>query len=115
MLKRKEEPHEEAEILRKALRQEKNLALSGDTCVANERMRSDLKKSLSRIEAERGVEQGKAGLKISLLGISRKEASNFLGLRRRHRSTLHSIQGFLCSLRIGGHRGEVEKMAMPST
>ena len=83
MLKRKEEPHEEAEILRKALRQEKNLALSGDTCVANERMRSDLKKSLSRIEAERGVEQGKAGLKISLLGISREGGFQFSRIEKK--------------------------------
>ena len=35
-----EGPHEEAEIQRKALRRGKNLALSEDTCLEKERVRS---------------------------------------------------------------------------
>ena len=37
-----EEPHDEAEIQRKALRRGKNLAFSEDTCLEKERVRSKM-------------------------------------------------------------------------
>ena len=62
-----EGPHEEAEIQHKALRTRKNLAISEDTCLNKERVRSkmtprkvgsriEVKKSWSGIETEARVE-----------------------------------------------------------
>ena len=51
-------PHEEAEIHRKALRREKNLAFSKDTCLEKEEsaVEGDPMKSWSGIEMEAGAE-----------------------------------------------------------
>ena len=51
-----EEPHEEAEIQRKALRRGKNLAFSEDTCLEKSAVEGDPKESWSGIETEAGAE-----------------------------------------------------------
>ena len=50
------EPHEEAEIQRKALRRGKNLAFSEDACLEKERVPSKVTPSWSGIETEAEVE-----------------------------------------------------------
>ena len=54
-----EGPHEEAEIQRKALRRGKNLALSKDTCLEKERVRSKVTPRKVRVKLERRRESSK--------------------------------------------------------
>ena len=81
-----EGPHEEAEIQRKALSREKNLAFSKDTCLEKERVR--LKVTTRKVGAglKRRREPSKKRLVRRLAwwgSIEKKEVSHLLGLRGR--------------------------------
>ena len=67
-----EGPHDEAQIQRRALRPGNNLALSEDTCLVKERVRSKVtpEKSWSGIETDAGVEKEEIELEVSLMGIN---------------------------------------------
>ena len=82
-----EGPHEEAEIQRKALKQEKSLAFSEDTCLEKERVRSQVTPRKVGVGLKRRRELSKRRLGWRLAwweSTEKKEASYFLGLRGRH-------------------------------
>ena len=86
-----EEPHEDAEIQRKALRRGKNLAFSEDTCLENERMRSKVtsRKVGVGLKRRREPSRRRFGWRLVWWGSTEKEASHFLGLRERHQYSDH--------------------------
>ena len=82
-----EGPHDEVEIQRKALRRGKNLAFSEDTCVEKERVLSKVtpRKVGVGLKRRREPSRRKLGWRLAWWGSTKKkEASHFLGLRRRH-------------------------------
>ena len=82
-----EEPHEETEIQRKALRRGTNLAFSEDTCLKKERMRSKEtpRKIGDGLKRRREPSKKKLGWRLAWWGSTeKKEASRLLGLRGRH-------------------------------
>ena len=81
-----EGPHEEAEIQRKALRRGKNLALSEDTCLEKERVRSKVTPRRVGVELKRRRKPSKRrlGWRLAWWRSTEKEASHLLGLRERH-------------------------------
>ena len=65
-------------------------------------------KSRSSIEAERGVDQEETRMKISLMGINRKEGLTFARIDRKTpvlRPILQLNQGSLCVFRNNWYRG----------
>ena len=81
-----EEPHEEAEIQRKALTRGKNLAFSEDTCLEKERVRSKVTPRKVGVGLKRRREPNKRrlGWRLAWWESTEKEASHLLGLRGRH-------------------------------
>ena len=79
--------HEEAEILRKALRRGKNLAFSEDTCLEKERVRSNVTPRKIGVGLKRRWEPSRRrlGWRLAWWGSTKmKEASHLLRLRARH-------------------------------
>ena len=79
-------PHEEAEIQRKALRRGKNLAISEDTCLEKERVRSKVTPRKVGVGLKRRREPSKRrlGWRLAWWGSTeKKEASHLFGLRGR--------------------------------
>ena len=115
-----EGPHEEAEILRKALKRRKNLAFCDDTCLVKERVRSKVtpRKVGVGLKRRREPSRRRLGWRLAWWGSTEKnEASYLLGLRGRHQ---YSDQ---CSNRNGapcmastavGTEGEEDQMARSS-
>ena len=83
-----EGPHEEAEIHRKALRRGKNLAISEDSCLEKERVRSKVTPRKVGVGLKRRREPSRRRLALCAF-TEKKEASHLLGLRGRHQ---HSYQ-----------------------
>ena len=82
-----ERPHEQAEIQHKALRREKNLAFSEDTCLEKERVRSKVtpRKVIVRLKRRREPSKRRLGWKLAWWrSTEKKEASHLLRLRGRH-------------------------------
>ena len=82
-----ERPQEEAEIQRKALRREKNLAFSEDTCLEKERVRSKVtpRKVGVGLKRRREPSRRRLGWRLAWWGSTeKKEASHLLGLSGRH-------------------------------
>ena len=81
-----EGPHEEAEIRRRALRREKNLAFSEDTCLEKERVRSKVTPRKIGVGLKRGkVNKRRWGWRLAWWGYTEKnEVSHLLELRGRH-------------------------------
>ena len=82
-----EEPHEEAEIQRKALRRGKNLAFSENTCLEKERVRSKVtpRKVGVGLKQRREPSRRRLGWRLAWWGsYEQKEASHLLGWRGRH-------------------------------
>ena len=82
-----EEPHEEAEIQRKALRRGKNLAFSEDTCLEKERVRSKVTPRKVGLGLKWRWELSKRRLDWRLAwwgSTEKKKASHLLGFRGRH-------------------------------
>ena len=80
-------PHDEVEIQRKALGRGKNLALSKDTCLEKERVRSKvtLRKVGVKLERRRESNKSRMGWRLAWWGSTeKKEALHLLGLRGRH-------------------------------
>ena len=80
-------PHEEAEIQRKALRSEKNLAFSEDTCLEKERVRSKVtpRKVGVRLKRRRKPSKRRLGWRLAWWeSTEKKEASHLFALRGRH-------------------------------
>ena len=111
------EPHEEAEIQRKALRCGKNLAFSKDTCLGKSTVKGDPKKSWSWIETEMRADKEEVGLQVSLMGIHCEEGGlTFARIERKTpvlRPALQSKQSSLCGLHRsrdqggGGSNGQI--------
>ena len=79
--------HEEAKIQRKALRREKNLAFSEDTCLEKERVRSKVTPRKVGVGLKRRREPSKRRLGWTLAwwgSTEKKETSHLFGLRGRH-------------------------------
>ena len=79
--------HDEAEIQRKALRREKNLAFSEDTCLEKERVRLKVtpRKVGVGLKRKREPSRRRWGWRLAWSGSTqKKEASHFLGLRGKH-------------------------------
>ena len=113
-------PHEEAEIQRKALRREKNLAFSENTCLEKERLRSKVTPRKVGVGLKRGREQSRTRLDWRLAwwgSTEKKEASHLLGLRGRHQySGQRSNRNralYLASTTVGTE-GEEDQMARSS-
>ena len=82
-----EGPHEEAEIQRNALRRGKNLALSEDTCLEKEKVRSKVtpRKVGVGLKRRREPSRRRLGWRLAWWGSTEnKEASHLLILRGRH-------------------------------
>ena len=82
-----EGPHEEVEIQRKALRRGKNLAISEDTCLERERVRSKVtpRKVGVGLKRRREPSRRRLGWRLAWWGSTeKKEASHFLGMRGKH-------------------------------
>ena len=82
-----EGPHEEAQIQCKALRRRKNLAVSKETCLEKERVRSKVtpRKAGVGLKRRRELSKRRLGLRLAWWGSNKKkEASHLLGLRGRH-------------------------------
>ena len=105
-----ERSHEEADIQRKALRRGKNLALSKDTCLEKESVRSKMTPSKVEMELIRKWEPSKRKLDWRLAwcgSTEKKETSRLLGLRGRHQYSdqrSKSKQSSLCGLDRNGDR-----------
>ena len=112
-----EGPHEEAEIQGEALRREKNLAFSEDTCLEKERVQSKVtpRKVGVGLKQRRELSRRRLGWRLAWWGsIEKKEASHLLGLRGRHQySDLHSNQNRApCVVSTAvGTEGEEDQMA----
>ena len=79
--------HEEAKIHRKALKQEKNVVLSEDTCLEKKRMWSKVtpRKVGVGLKRRRELSRRRLGWRLSWWGSTEKKgASHLLGLRGRH-------------------------------
>ena len=79
--------HEEAQIQRRALKRGKYLALSEDTCLEKERVRSKLTPRKVGVGLKRRREPSKRRLGWGLAwwgSTEKNEASHLLGLRGRH-------------------------------
>ena len=73
-------PHEEAEIQRKVLRREKNLAFSEDTCLEKERLRMKVTPTKVGMELKRRRKLSRR--RLAWWGSTeKKQASDLLGLR----------------------------------
>ena len=82
-----EGPHDEASIQRKALRCEKKLAFSEDTCLEKERVRSKVTPRKVGVGLKRRWEPSKCrlGWRLACGGFTKnKDTSHLLGLRGRH-------------------------------
>ena len=81
-----EGPQEEAEIQCKALRRGKNLALSEDTCLVKEKVRSKVtpRKVGVGLKWRREPSRRRLGWRLAWWGFTEKDASHLLGLRGRH-------------------------------
>ena len=115
-----EQPHEEAEIQRKALKCGKNLAFCKDTCLEKERVRSKLTPRKVGVGLKRRWEPSRRrlGWKLAWWGSTEnKEASHLLGLRgRRQYSYQHSNRNRApCVVSTAvGTEGEEDQMARSS-
>ena len=115
-----EGPHEEAEIQRKALRRGKNLALSEDTCLEKERVRSKVTPTKVGVELKWRREPSRRRLdwRLAWWGSTEKEASHLLGLRGRHQySDQRSNRNrapCVASTKVGTE-GEEDQMARSSS
>ena len=91
-----EEPDEEAEIQRKALRGGKNLTFSEETCLEKEKVGSRVTPRKVGVGSKRRRELNKSrlGWRLAWWGSTeKKEVSHLLGLRGRHQySDQHSNQ-----------------------
>ena len=97
-------PHGGAKLQRKALRREKSLALSEDTCLKKSAVKSDLKKRWSEIETEVRVVQEEVGLEVSLVGIHQEERSLAFARIKRKIPLLRQALQSNHSLFYGLHR-----------
>ena len=115
-----EEPHEEAEIQREALRRGKNWAFSEDTCLEKERVRSKVtpRKVEVGLKRRREPSMRRVGWRLDWWGSTeKKEASHLLGLRGRHQySDQRSNQNrALCVASTAvGYEGEEDQMTRSS-
>ena len=78
------EPHDEAEIQRKALRRGKNLAFSEDTCLEKKRVQSKVtpRKVGVGLKLRREPSKTRLGWRLAWWGSTEKnKASHLLGLR----------------------------------
>ena len=67
-----ERPHKEVGIQRKTLRRRKNLTLSKDTNA--EKVRDDAQQMEGKIETNKEIKKREVSVKITLVGVNRKEA-----------------------------------------
>ena len=82
-----EEPHDEAEIQRKALRRGKNLAFSEDTCLEKERVQSKVaaRKVGMGLKRTREPSSRRLGWRLAWWGSTEKnKASHLLRLKEKH-------------------------------
>ena len=81
-----EGPHEEAEIQRKALGRGKNLAISKDTCLEKEQVRSKVtpRKVGVGLKQRREPSKRRLGWRLAWRESTEKKTSHLLGLRGRH-------------------------------
>ena len=114
-----EGPHDEAEILRKALRRGKNLAFSEDTCLEKERVRSKVtpRKVGVGLKRRRELSRRRLGWRLAWWGSTEKEASHLLGLRGRHQYSdqrSNRIRVPCVASTAVGTEGEEDQMARSS-
>ena len=104
-------PHEEAEIQSKALRRGKNMAISEDTCLEKETVRSEVtpRKVGVGLKRRREPRRRRLGWKVAWWGSTEKKKNlTFARIERKTpvlRPALQSKQSSLCGLHRSGDRG----------
>ena len=115
-----EEPHDEAEIQRKALKRGKNLAFSEDTCLEKKivQLKVTQRKVGVGLKRRREPSKTKLGWRLAWWGSTeKKEASHLLGLRGRHQYSdqrFNRIRAPCVASTALGTKGKEDQMARSS-